>query len=36
MRTFLFAQFTGKLVKENEEKLTDEEKEKISYYFKDY
>ena len=36
MRTFIFAQFAGKLAKENADDLTEEEKEKISYYFKDY
>lgn len=36
MRTSIFTQAVGRTVRDNEEKLTDEEKEQISYYFKNY
>lgn len=36
LRTSIFAQFVGRTVRDNENELTEEEKEKISYYFKDY
>ena len=36
MRTSTFTQAVGRIVRDNEEKLTNEEKEKITYYFKSY
>lgn len=36
MRTSIFTQAVGRTVRDNKDKLTYEEKEKISYYFKDY
>ena len=36
VRTSTFTQAVGRIVRDNEEKLTDEEKEKITYYFKSY
>jgi len=35
-RISIFSQAVGKVAKDKEEQLTEEEKEKISYYFKDY
>lgn len=35
-RVSVFSQAVGKVVKDRENELTEEEKEKISYYFKDY
>ncbi len=36
LRTSTFSQLVGRTVRDNEDELTQEEKEKISYYFKDY
>lgn len=36
MRMILFIQAVGRTVSDNKDRLTDEEKEKISYYFTDY
>lgn len=36
LKTYIFTQMVGRTVRDNESNLTEEEKEKISYYFKDY